>query len=547
MIAHELGPREAPRRAAGHHARLPSAASGASRCWRCSSTPSGVRRRARVAGPADPAGGRPGPRARRRRRVPGQPAAEHREPCDRGARRPHLAGGDARRRDLRADAAPAGADLAARTRRRRRWSQLWWGSHPTVLQRAGLPRVARGRPAGEPRPGRHQRLPDPPRGDRVVRAGAVPARCPPTRWSCTPPRCPAARSYDADAAVPGLPRPVARCCCRRRRSRAGSPRCCGGTGATGCCSAPAPRSDCWPRRCAGPARAGRSRSPTATRSGGPGCPVTRRLLRRVGDHGRRADLRQRVVPRPDRAGAVAGRPRPDGAALARCRPAAVLPGLRGRGGTPPAGLRRDDAGGRVHGPAGPPQGAGHPGPGLAARCCARHPGARLLLVGDGPDRGRARAAGRPRRGRAAVVFTGGVPWEEVPAYTDAGDVFAMPCRTRLLGLEPEAWGIVFLEAQACGLPVVVGDSGGAPETLLGRGRLVRAVAEVADAVPDSCGGRREACDRTSEAMSWHGAVRSSTPCGGVPRLAGGALRAGDRAAGLLEQTGVARRRAPRRR
>jgi phosphatidylinositol alpha-1,6-mannosyltransferase len=54
----------------------------------------------------------------------------------------------------------------------------------------------------------------------------------------------------------------------------------------------------------------------------------------------------------------------------------------------------------------------------------------------------------------------------VPAYTDAGDVFAMPCRTRLLGLEPEAFGIVFLEAQACGLPVLVGDSGGAPETLL---------------------------------------------------------------------------------
>ena len=54
----------------------------------------------------------------------------------------------------------------------------------------------------------------------------------------------------------------------------------------------------------------------------------------------------------------------------------------------------------------------------------------------------------------------------MPAYVDAGDVFAMPCRTRRLGLEVEAWGIVFLEAQACGLPVVIGDSGGAPETLL---------------------------------------------------------------------------------
>jgi phosphatidylinositol alpha-1,6-mannosyltransferase len=42
----------------------------------------------------------------------------------------------------------------------------------------------------------------------------------------------------------------------------------------------------------------------------------------------------------------------------------------------------------------------------------------------------------------------------------------MPCRTRRAGLEPEAFGIVFLEAAACGLPVLVGDSGGAPETVV---------------------------------------------------------------------------------
>jgi phosphatidylinositol alpha-1,6-mannosyltransferase len=111
------------------------------------------------------------------------------------------------------------------------------------------------------------------------------------------------------------------------------------------------------------------------------------------------------------------------------------------------------------------------------------PAARLLLVGDGPDRGRLERLAERVGVRDSVVFTGGVPWEEVPAYTDAGDVFAMPCRTRLLGLEPEAWGIVFLEAQACGLPVVVGDSGGAPETLVGPGRvLTGAPAEVAAAV-----------------------------------------------------------------
>ncbi len=95
------------------------------------------------------------------------------------------------------------------------------------------------------------------------------------------------------------------------------------------------------------------------------------------------------------------------------------------------------------------------------------PDARLLLVGDGPHRKALQrtASGPPDLARS-VVFTGSVPWSDMPAHTDAGDVFAMPCRTRLGGLEPEAFGIVALEAAACGLPVVIGDSGGAPETVL---------------------------------------------------------------------------------
>ena len=91
------------------------------------------------------------------------------------------------------------------------------------------------------------------------------------------------------------------------------------------------------------------------------------------------------------------------------------------------------------------------------------PDARLLLIGDGPNRTRIERLVRRVGVQESVLLVGSVPWNEVPAYTDAGNVFAMPCRTRLLGLEPEAFGIVFLEARACGLPVLTGDSGGAGE------------------------------------------------------------------------------------
>ena len=65
-----------------------------------------------------------------------------------------------------------------------------------------------------------------------------------------------------------------------------------------------------------------------------------------------------------------------------------------------------------------------------------------------------------------MVFAGAKPWAELPPYFAAGDVFCMPTRTRKAGLEVEGLGIVYLEASATGLPVVAGDSGGAPDAVL---------------------------------------------------------------------------------
>ncbi|WP_198545204.1 MULTISPECIES: glycosyltransferase family 4 protein [Amycolatopsis] len=96
----------------------------------------------------------------------------------------------------------------------------------------------------------------------------------------------------------------------------------------------------------------------------------------------------------------------------------------------------------------------------------RVPGAALLLVGGGPDRKRLNQLAAALGVADDVVFTGSVPWEELPAHYNAGDVFAMPARTRGKGLDVEGLGIVYLEASATGLPVVAGTSGGAPEAVL---------------------------------------------------------------------------------
>jgi phosphatidyl-myo-inositol dimannoside synthase len=95
----------------------------------------------------------------------------------------------------------------------------------------------------------------------------------------------------------------------------------------------------------------------------------------------------------------------------------------------------------------------------------RQLGARLLLVGEGRLAKSLRHRARRRKVEKEVVFAGRVPDELLSSYYAAADVFAMPARTRWFGIEEEGFGVVFVEAAAAGLPMIVGNSGGASEAV----------------------------------------------------------------------------------
>jgi phosphatidyl-myo-inositol dimannoside synthase len=93
-------------------------------------------------------------------------------------------------------------------------------------------------------------------------------------------------------------------------------------------------------------------------------------------------------------------------------------------------------------------------------------GATLVIVGGGPYREDLDRLAKSFGVAEHVVFTGAVPGDDLPAHHAMADVFAMPCRTRGSGLDVEGFGIVYLEASAMGIPVVAGNSGGAPESVV---------------------------------------------------------------------------------
>src|SRR5215218_7450626 len=89
----------------------------------------------------------------------------------------------------------------------------------------------------------------------------------------------------------------------------------------------------------------------------------------------------------------------------------------------------------------------------------------LILVGDGPDRPRLTSMISDLDLRGTVRMAGAMPRAEVITALQQADLFVLPVRTRMGGLNPEGLGLAALEAAACGLPVIIGDSGGAPETV----------------------------------------------------------------------------------
>jgi phosphatidylinositol alpha-1,6-mannosyltransferase len=99
----------------------------------------------------------------------------------------------------------------------------------------------------------------------------------------------------------------------------------------------------------------------------------------------------------------------------------------------------------------------------AARMAPSHPELTVAISGAGRDRPRLERLIRQRK--APVRMIGRVPGSDLPALYGCADVFAMCCRRRWGGLEQEGFGIVFLEAAACGVPSIAGASGGAAEAV----------------------------------------------------------------------------------
>jgi phosphatidylinositol alpha-1,6-mannosyltransferase len=136
----------------------------------------------------------------------------------------------------------------------------------------------------------------------------------------------------------------------------------------------------------------------------------------------------------------------------------------------------------------------------------RIPDAHIVMIGEGPYRAYLENRAKALNVQGSVTFIGRIQYAELPRYICTGDIFVMPSRSRLAGLEVEGLGIVYLEASACGLPVIAGDSGGAPDAVLeGKTGLVvdgRSSREVAKAVIELLSDEKRCKEMGAHGRQW---------------------------------------------
>lgn len=126
------------------------------------------------------------------------------------------------------------------------------------------------------------------------------------------------------------------------------------------------------------------------------------------------------------------------------------------------------------------------------RILLRHPDVVLLLIGVGPRKKKLDQLVKRHHLEGHVRFIGRMSYEKLPEYFRLAELFVMPSRSRLAGLEVEGLGIVYLEASASGIPVLAGASGGAPDAVIAGetgevvdGRSLDQIAEVVSALLDN--------------------------------------------------------------
>ena len=134
------------------------------------------------------------------------------------------------------------------------------------------------------------------------------------------------------------------------------------------------------------------------------------------------------------------------------------------------------------------------------------PNAHLLIVGEGPYKSHLEKLANKLSLTENITFVGRILYDKLPSYLSAADLFVMPSRSRFFGLEVEGLGIVYLEASACGIPVVAGNSGGAPDAVLDgvTGLCVDGtdVNQIAQAVIEICSDAARASKMGSAGRDW---------------------------------------------